>query len=140
MKSDINASNSQLPISIRTSDAGWLKTLAGAYRDNTNVVLIDDANTGIDPAGQTLLQMGVQARMSKREIMGVAIACGMSFAGAAMIGLAIIDPEPTSKLSLLVGGGIALALTGGLTSVQILTRKRPPRIVVGIGRFELDWS
>jgi hypothetical protein len=57
-----------------------------------------------------------------------------------MVVLAVLDPEPTSKLGLLVGGGAVCVLTGGLTAVGILTRRRPPNIEMSAGGFKISWE
>jgi hypothetical protein len=46
---------------VRTSEPGWLAQVAKAYRNREQIVIMDDANAGIDPSGQTLLQMGLSA-------------------------------------------------------------------------------
>jgi hypothetical protein len=58
----------------------------------------------------------------------------------AMVVLAFIDPEPTSKLGLLVGGGAMCVLSGGLTAVAILTRRKPPNIELGAKGFTIHWE
>ena len=125
---------------IRTSERGWLAKLAAAYKEQRPILIIDDANVGIDPQNQTLLDMGRKANLSRAEITGVCVACGMSAAGVGMVVLAFFDPEPTSKLALLVGGGFFLVLTGGLTSIYILTKKKPPNIKVGKDGFDITWA
>ncbi len=128
---------------IKTSDPGWLERLARAYRERAPVVVVDDAGAGIDPARQTIFEMARQVSLSGREIAAVAVAIGMSGAGVLMIVLAFLDPEPTSKLGLLVGGGAVCVFTGGLTAVRILTHNKPPRVRVEAGRvarFEISWD
>lgn len=128
---------------IRTSDAGWLERLARAYRERAAVVVVDDAGAGIDPSRQTVFEMARLVRLSPREIAAVAVALGMGGAGVLMIVLAFLDPEPTSKLGLLVGGGAVCVFTGGLTAVRILVSHKPPRVRVDAGsvaRFELYWD
>ncbi|GAC1342218.1 MAG: hypothetical protein NVS2B9_12790 [Myxococcales bacterium] len=124
---------------IKTSDDRWLERLARAYKERAPVSLIDDANVGIDPAEQTLFQLARTARMSPRELAGAAVALGMSAAGAGMVLLAFIDPEPTSKLGLLIGGGLACVLGGGFSAIRVLTREKPPNVRVTPRGFEIDW-
>jgi len=57
-----------------------------------------------------------------------------------MVLIAFYDPEPTSKLALLIGSGVLLALTGGLSAIYILTKKKPPNIKVGKNGFEISWA
>jgi hypothetical protein len=113
---------------IRTSEKGWLGRLAQAYRDKTAILLIDDAGAGVDPSRDSLIAMGIKAGLATAEWIAVGVSIGMSAAGIIMVVLAFLDPEPTSKLGLLVGGGAVCILTGGLTAVRILTKIRPPNI------------
>ena len=125
---------------IRTSQPGWFPRLARAYRERTPVLLVDDAKVGIDPESQSLVAMGVRAGLAPADWAAVAVAVGVSAAGVLMVVLAFLDPEPTSKLGLLVGGGAACALTGGLTAVGVLTRRRPPNIEMSAGGFKISWE
>ncbi len=54
-------------LTIRTSQRGWLAQLAKAYRNRDQVLIIDDANVGIDPNNQTLLDMGLKTKLSSKE-------------------------------------------------------------------------
>jgi hypothetical protein len=125
---------------IRTSQAGWFPRLAEAYRDRRQVVLVDDAKVGIDPQNQSLVSMGIKAGLSPTDWAAVAVSVGVSAAGVMMVVLAFLDPEPTSKLGLLVGGGAVCVLTGGLTAVGILTRRRPPNIEMTTSGFKISWE
>ncbi len=128
---------------IKTSDPGWLQSLARAYRERASVVVVDDAGAGIDPARQTIFDMARLVRLTTREMAAVAVALGMGGAGVLMIVLAFLDPEPTSKLGLLVGGGAVCVFTGGLTAIRILVSHKPPRVRVdagGVARFEIWWD
>ena len=125
---------------IRTSQPGWFPRLAQAYRDRKPVLLVDDANVGIDPKSQSLVSIGIKAGLSPADWAAVGISVGVSAAGVMMVVLAVLDPEPTSKLGLLVGGGAVCVLTGGLTAVGILTRRRPPTIELGAGGFKIRWE
>jgi hypothetical protein len=64
----------------------------------------------------------------------------MSVAGAAAVLLAFLDPEPTSKLGLMVGGGLACVLGGGFSAIRILTREKPPSVRVRPSGFEIEWK
>ena len=127
-------------IQIRTSEQGWFTQLAQAYKQKTPVFLVDDAKVGIDPAVESLVAMGLKAKLTPREWSAVTVAVGLSAAGAAMVILAFLDPEPTSKLGLLVGGGAVCVLTGGLTAVRILTKMRPPNVQIGPGGMKIFWT
>ena len=127
-------------IIIRTSQSAWLKELSLAYKGKDSILLIDDANVGINPSQQSIFQMGLSAKLSTREIVAVCVALGMTAAGIAMVVLAFVDPEPTSKLGLLVGGGIVIVATGGGSAIYILVRLKPPRVRVGPEGFEITWE
>lgn len=128
-----------VPAVVRTSETDWLARLTRAYRERAEVELVDDAGIGIDPATQTLLQMGLSGKLTRREWSAVAVSGGMTVLGAAMVVLAIIDPDPTSKLGLLVGSGALLALTGGFQTIRLLTRQKPPSITVSAKGIHIDW-
>ncbi|HEY9596009.1 MAG TPA: hypothetical protein VHE79_16125 [Spirochaetia bacterium] len=125
---------------IRTSQPGWFERLARAYRDRSPVFLVDDAHVGVDPRSQSLVAMGIRAGLSPTDWAAAGVSIGVSAAGMVMVVLAFLDPEPTSKLGLLVGGGAVCVLSGGLTAVAILTRRRPPNIEVGPRGFKIRWE
>lgn len=125
---------------VRTSQSGWLAVLAKAYKDRTPALLIDDANVGIDPAHQTLFDMGRKGGLSKTELAGACVGVGMTAAGVLFVVLAFLDPEPTTKLGLLIVSGAVLALTGGLSAIHILTKVKPPNIRVTSQGIEIVWS
>jgi hypothetical protein len=125
---------------IRTSQPGWFESLARAYRDRVPVRLVDDAKVGIDPRTQSLAAMGIHARLGPAEWAAVGVALGVSAAGMVMVVLAFLDPEPTSKLGLLVGGGAVCVLSGGLSAVAVLSRRKPPTIELGRDGFRIRWE
>jgi len=125
---------------VRTSDPNWLRTLALLYRARASGVLIDDAGLGINPEDQTLLQMARVSGLSRREIASVSVALGMSGVGVTMVILAFLDPEPTSKLGLLVGGGAVCVLGGGFSAIRILTQHKPPSIRATAKGIEIFWT
>jgi len=127
-------------ITIRTSEQGWFQRLAEAYRDRASILLLDDANVGIDPANESLIAMGLKAKLSATEWIAVGVAVGLSAAGIMMIVLAFFDPEPTSKLGLLVGGGSVCVLTGGVSAIRILTKMRPPNVTLGPSGIQISWT
>jgi len=128
-----------VPLQIRTSEKDWLSRLTEAYRRHAQVDLIDDAGAGIDPARQSLLQMGLSGRLTRREWTAVSVSSGMTVFGAGLVIAAILDPDPTSKLGLLVGSGALLALTGGFQTIHLLTRQRPPSITIAARGIHIDW-
>ena len=125
---------------VRTSEPDWLRRLALLYRARVAGVLVDDAQLGIHPEDQTLLQMARDSGLSEREIASVSVALGMSGVGVTMVILAFLDPEPTSKLGLLVGGGTICVLGGGVQAIRILTNHKPPKITATAHGIEISWT
>lgn len=128
------------PKIVRTSEPRWLDALARNYKDRTPVLLVDDAGVGIDPGSQTLLLMAKQAGLSQREVAGACVAAGMSAVGITMIVLAFLDPEPTSKLGLLVAGGTVCTLYGGFSALRIFTKHTPPNVRFSARGIEISWN
>jgi hypothetical protein len=113
---------------VRTSSKDWLSALALAYRSRTSVTLIDDAQLGVDPINETLLQMGLKAQLSFHDWTAVAIGMGVSTVGAYLLVMAIVDPEPFSKISFALGTGAALTMGGSFSAIRVLTGHNPPTI------------
>ena len=63
-------------LTIRTSETGWLEQLAVAYRQQREVLVIDDAEIGLDPSSQSLLTMGREYGLARREWAGVLVSLG----------------------------------------------------------------
>jgi hypothetical protein len=127
-------------LTIRTSEKDWLPRLTEAYRERTQVELVDDAGLGVDPATQSLLEMGATGGLTRREWTAVGLSGGMTLFGATLVVLALLDPEPTSKLGLLVGSGALLALTGGFQTIRLLTRQKPPSITITAKGIHIGWD
>ncbi|MEP5763380.1 MAG: hypothetical protein ABJ308_02250 [Halieaceae bacterium] len=127
-------------ITVRTSEPGWLQQLAQAYQGHQEVLVVDDAGIGVDPVNQSLLTMGREAGFSRREWAGVLVSLGMSGFGLWMVVAAIVSPEPTSKLGLLVAGGSVLLLSGGFSAIRILTDRRPPVVEVTRMGIRISWE
>jgi len=126
---------------IRTSQAGWLNEAAKAYKEKTPFVLEDDGKIGIDPRQESLVQMGHKAKLAVREWMALLISVGIAGVGAWLLVMAIIDPEPFSKLAATLASGAILLGTGGLVAVRILVHVKPPNIRVNrTGSFEIYWT
>lgn len=110
---------------IRTSEVNWLESAIKCYSEKTRFTFIDDANLGItekDLKSAVNLIRGANTKSDKtwKSIVGVLAGMGISGMGIYIIGLAIVDPEPTTKLGLLVGGGLVLVLTGSLGALYSL--------------------
>ena len=127
-------------IAVRTSQSGWFAEFAKAYKESTPILVTDDASVGINPKTDSLFRMALTARLSPGDIAGGCVACGMAASGITCFLLAVFDPEPTSKLTLLVCGGLALIAMGGGSAIYIFTKKRPPGIKVSGSGFEITWA
>lgn len=127
-------------LTVRTSDPGWLAQLANAYREEKEVLVIDDAGIGLDPQSQSLLGMGKAAGLSRGEWAGVGISLGLSGVGLWMVVAAVVSPEPTSKLGLLIGGGSLLLLSGGFSAIRLLTDHKPPVVEVTRMGIRISWD
>jgi hypothetical protein len=125
---------------IRTSSAGWFSELARAYKLRARVVLVDDARVGISPESETLLDMGKRAGLSVREWAGVLVSLGMSAVGAWVIVMAVLDPEPYSKVVSTIVAGAMLLGAGGFAAIRILTHHKPPKVTLSGRGFEIAWD
>ena len=125
---------------IRTSRPDWFTDLSTAYKGHTSVRLVDDAGFGVDPLNQTLFEMAVEAKLSPRQIAAACVALGMAVVGIGLVVLAFIDPEPTSKLGILLAGGVVLISTGGWGAIQILTKTKPPSVKATRNGIEINWD
>ncbi len=115
-------------LSILTSTPGWVRSLARAYATRTTVELVDDAQLGVDPLEDTLLDMGRKAKLSRREWSAVLVALGVGAAGAYLLLAAILDPEPFSKIALALSTGAFLLAGGGFAAIRVLVGHKPPNI------------
>ena len=127
-------------LTVRTSDPGWLEELARAYREEREVLVVDDAGIGLDPNSQSLLGMGRAAGLSRREWAGVGVSLGLSGVGLWMVVAAVASPEPTSKLGLLIAGGSVLMFSGGFSAIRLLTDRRPPVVEVTRLGLRISWE
>jgi hypothetical protein len=116
-------------VSTKTSESGWLTKLAEAYKEKRKITIIDDAHVGIDPSSETLLQMGKKAKLNGREWTGV-------FA----LVMAILDPEPFSKLAFTIGAGTLMLMGGSFGAIRVLTNTKPPHVRVTPLGIEIWWS
>lgn len=133
--------NSGNALVIKTSSATWLATLAKAYQRKTSVQLLDDAHLGIDPINDTLLSMGKKANLSQREWIALFVSLGMSTAGAFLLVMAVLDPEPYTKIGLAIGTGAALIAGGGFAAIHLLVGHKPPNVKLSpAGGFEISFE
>jgi len=128
------------PQKIRSSDAEWFSRVLVAYQGRVPFVFIDDAELGIDLERQSLAQIGIKARLVTKDWVAALSSFGVCGFGAYMVVAAILDPEPTSKLGLLVGSGVALMFSGSFSGVRVLTRLKPPSVRISNGLVEVRWD
>jgi hypothetical protein len=129
---------------VNTSNPDWFTQLARAYKLRSHVVLVDDAKVGINPESETLLAMGLRAKLNPREWAAVLVALGLLGMGAWLIVMAVLDPEPYSKIIGAITAGAILFGTGGFAAIRILTKHKPPKVTVstkGLAiAFEIAWE
>jgi hypothetical protein len=110
---------------ICTSESNWLKTALEHYTRGQAFTFLDDAALGLEPSdlksAVTLIRAARQkGAVSWQQVATILTGLGMSGLGIWMILAAIADPEPTSKLGILLAGGVVLALTGSLSILWAL--------------------
>jgi len=115
----------EVDATVRTTEEDWLHKALNHYKEKVPFVFVDDAGIGItqqdlESAVNLIRAAKGKAGLPWKTISSVLVGLGLSGAGIAMVAAAIFDPEPTSKLGLLVAGGIVLAFTGGLGTLSAL--------------------
>lgn len=110
---------------ILTSDENWVDRAMKAYTKKVAFDLVDDAKIGLSEkdvksAINLLSFMKKERKMKLKDISSVLVGLGITASGVWIVLAAIADPEPTSKLTLLVTGGLILALTGSLGTLRAL--------------------
>jgi len=113
------------PIQIKTSEEDWINRAMKAYTQKVEFTLIDDAGLGLSEkdvrsAINLMSFMKNENRMTVKEIASVVVGLVITASGVWIVLAAIADPEPTSKLGLLIAGGLVLALTGSLGTMRAL--------------------
>lgn len=110
---------------IKTSQKDWVNVALKAYTQKVEFNLIDDAGLGLSEkdvksAMNLLAFMKRENRLSLKDISTILVGLGITASGVWIVLAAIADPEPTSKLTLLIAGGLVLALTGSLGTLRAL--------------------
>ncbi|MFA5034012.1 MAG: hypothetical protein WC614_13475 [bacterium] len=109
---------------IKTSDPEWFKKAISYYKDKENFLMKDDAKLGVKESdltsGLSLIKKAKQVGISWKKICAVLTGLGLCLIGLVLIGAAILDQEPTSRLAILLAGGVVLIATGGLTILRVL--------------------
>jgi len=110
---------------VRTSSKDWLEQAIKLYADKKPFTFEDDAKLGLTEANLKSAVALIRAAKSKgsvtwQQIVVVLAGIGITGVGVWMVAAAIADPEPTTKLGLLIAGGIVLALTGSFGALAAL--------------------
>jgi hypothetical protein len=64
----------------------------------------------------------------------------MAGSGAYLPIMAILDPEPFSRIAAALGTGAALILGGGFSAIRILAGHKPPTVKIGSKGFEISFA
>jgi hypothetical protein len=125
---------------IRTSEQDWITKALNCYKSKLPFQFIDDADLGIQQKDLISAVALIRAARNKVGItankIGIILTgLGMSGLGIGLVLIAVFDPEPTSKLGILLAGGVVLALSGSLTILRALGVKF--RVIAGVGGFEV---
>lgn len=127
---------------IKTSNKEWLELALKEYSSKNEFTLIDDKVLGLkekdlNSAVSLIKAAKTKGKKSVKQITKVLLGLGLSSTGIYAIIIAIADPEPTSKLSLLLVGGIILAISGGYGTLRALRIKFSVRKLKKDNRFFL---
>lgn len=110
---------------VKTSERDWLEKALKLYTEKKLFKFIDDAGLKLTEEDLKSAVSLIRAAKSKggvswKQIVSVLAGIGITGVGVWIIAAAIADPEPTTKLGLLIAGGIVLALTGSLGTLTAL--------------------
>lgn len=113
---------------VKTSETEWLKNAIELYSKKKAFSLVDDAKVGLTEKDLVSAVSLIRAAKKKagfpiKTIVQALTSLGITGAGVYIVLLAIADPEPTSKLGLLITGGLILAVTGSLGALSSLGLK-----------------
>lgn len=128
-------------LAIYTSSPKWLRDLARAYKSQMTVTLIDDARLGVNPVNQTLLDMGRKANLGVQDWVAVIIGLGVGAVGAWLIVMAVLDPEPYTKIGFVIAAGGVMTMGGGYSAMRVITGHKPPHVKISpSGEFEIRFD
>jgi hypothetical protein len=113
---------------INTTDENWFEKAIKAYSKKQAFSINDNKQIGLKEtdvkSAVSLISFAKkQHSISWKKITQVLASIGITGVGVWIIAAAIADPEPTSKLTLLIAGGLVLALTGSLGTLASLGLK-----------------
>jgi len=131
-----------MSIIIKTSESDWLEKSIKCFTEKTAFSFVDDAKMGLTETDLKSAVNLIRVAKSKgnktwKSIVGVLTGLGITGAGVYIIMLAIIDPEPTTKLGLLVSGGLIITLTGSLGVLSSLGMNFNVSAKTKLGQFEI---
>ena len=110
---------------IELRDHASLQRIATAMKQKEAFVIVTD-DKDFNPLGHD--------RHSAEMWIGAAGGGLLMVMGGGALVLAFLDPEPTTKLGLLIGGGIAMSLAGGGVIITILVTRSKYTAVVTYNR------
>jgi hypothetical protein len=110
---------------IKSSETNWLEKALKQYTEKVPFQFIDDAELGLNEkdlrsAVNLIKAAKGKGRISWKQIVSLLTGLGISGAGLWIVAAAIADPEPTTKLGLLITGGLVLTVMGGYGSLSSL--------------------
>ncbi len=110
---------------VRTSETDWLEKSIKLYTEKQAFLLQDDAGlklTSADLKSAVSLIRAAKSKggVSRKQILGLLTGMGITGIGVWIIAAAIADPEPTTKLGLLITGGLILTFTGSFGALTSL--------------------
>ena len=102
----------------------WIKEVLDAFMSRKAFIIenfpYNLSSEAVISSGIEFLKLLNKEGMSYKEIAQLLVGIGISSAGMWLVWLAIIDPEPTSKLAILTVGGIVLIAVGGIAALRAL--------------------
>jgi len=128
---------------IKTSDNSWFEKAMKAFTEKIEFKFIDDGELGFTEKDLKSALHLIKATKKKgifnwKTIVKVLTSLGISGIGVLLILLAIADPDPTSKLGLLIGGGIVIILTGSYGALRALGIKFRIKAKIGKNEFIIE--
>ncbi|MBN2380731.1 hypothetical protein JXM67_13110 [candidate division WOR-3 bacterium] len=105
---------------LLTSDPEFLTKAIRYYKEKLPVKITDDAGWGLnkEDVRTAIALLSASHKKGGATLKKIAIIAGslrVAGLGLALILIAVVDPEPTSKLAILFVGGTILVVSGGLT-------------------------
>jgi len=117
-------------VTVRTSADNWQMDLLSAYASRTSVRVEDDARLGAAAVQAVVGRLGRNHALTQREWIAVAVGLAVGIAGAYLLVMAILDPEPYNTLDFALATGAILIAVGGFATIRVLTGDKPPNIKV----------